>query len=646
MQKLFKEPMEANEYDFSTLLKTQPNGNISIHSDYTKLPNGYAQIMYVHDVKALELPNHWLAQLATIPNTIFMLSTTVESTQEFNKKLNRADSNIEVHDENLTDAYTGSGAEFARLAYSINRNDQKAMKVYNRLIVYASTKRKLRQTCRDIAAKYSDFKFATLTEFQFDEWRSMWTPASKQLDQLTERQEGLSMSSADLGGAYWQDSSSQDDDYGTVIGTTSTGGVAIFNPYLRDGRNRTRPFLGFFGSAGYGKSTLQKMLVEDAFKRGHRVAAFDPSGEYAGVSKYSDGISVKLNGEDGLINPFQIYKTVTDASGEKVDVVGSFNQHIEKLLALYGFMSQDLTQSALAEDRIALNALITEFYIDLGMWTANPTRHPEQVKIFIPDHEYPTLNKFIPFLRAKNRALNGRDAADNLFSASSLHRIIATFETMASKHGAVFNGTTTFPDLSKELFVRYDVSGLLNTKDIFNAMTYVALTIEQQNIINNGKRWRLKRQQEKIPYEQVPHSVIVLDEAQNYLQMENAYNLKYIVTLMEQMRKNYAALMLAMPTIEDLGVTNTNTTDAKAKEYYKNIKKMMDLLQYRFFFHLPDSNLDTLDKILGNSITESELHSITKLEAHQTVLNIDGDLNLRVFVTPTAEQLDRFQGGD
>ncbi|GAP02114.1 putative conjugation-related ATPase, partial [Fructobacillus fructosus] len=98
-------------------------------------------------------------------------------------------------------------------------------------------------------------------------------------------------------------------------------------------------------------------------------------------------------------------------------------------------------------------------------------------------------------------------------------------------------------------------------------------------------------QQEKIPYEQVPHSVIVLDEAQNYLQMENAYNLKYIVTLMEQMRKNYAALMLAMPTIEDLGVTNTNTTDAKAKEYYKNIKKMMDLLQYRFFFHLPDSNL-------------------------------------------------------
>ncbi|GIC69400.1 helicase HerA domain-containing protein [Fructobacillus tropaeoli] len=639
--------MVANEYDFQTILNTQPHGGIDIFSDYIKLSNGYAQFMYVHEVKSLELPNHWLSQLATLPNTIFMLSTSVEDKKSFNERLNRADSNLEDTSKGgLTDAFTDSGDEFARLAFNVNKADQKPMRVYIRLLVYAANKRALRQNVKDIKAKFTDFKFATLREFQFDEWRSMWTPASKQLELLTERQEGLSMSSADLGGAYWQDSSKQDDAYGTVIGTTSTGGTVIFNPYLRDGQNRTRPFMGFFGSAGYGKSTLQKMLVEDGFKRGHRMAIMDPSGEYAGITKYTDGISVKLNGEDGLINPFQIYKTVTDSTGENVDVVGSFNQHIEKLLAIYGFMSQNLTQEMLAEDRIALNSLITEFYIDRGMWTANPMRDTSQINIFIPDSEYPTLNQFIPFLRAKNRALNGRDAADNLFSAASLHRIIATFEVMASKHGTVFNGTTTFPDLSHEQFVRYDVSSLLTTKDIFNAMTYVALTIEQQNIINNGKRWRLRRQNENIPYDQVPHSVIVLDEAQNYVQMDNAYNLNYIVSLMEQMRKNYAGLMLAMPTIEDLGVTNTNTTDAKAKEYYKNIKKMMDLLQYRFFFHLPDSNLDTLDQILGNSITSSELKSITRLKARRTLLNIDGDLNIQVYVSPTESQLKRFQGGD
>lgn len=651
MGKIYREAYEANEYDFNDIMATQPNGDVTLHGTYTKLPNGYAQIMYIDEVKTTQLKNLWLANLASIKNTMISISVGVENRKEFIDRLNKADANVETtNNDKLSEGMDRSEDAYIRLMAAIqgaNGNvPQQPLRVYIRLMVFAKTKAELEQSVKDIKNDYTNFHFSTLRSFQFSEWRSMWLAANKQFETLDSHQLGLSMSAADLGGAYWADFAKLDDPYGTIIGTSVTGGIVNFNAYLKDGRFRTRPFMAIMGSPSFGKSTLQKMLVEDAIKRGHRVVVFDPSLEYGGLSEYAGGITVKLDGTNGMINPLQVYPTVTDETGENVDVVGSFSQHIEKLKSMYGFMSENLSQSQRSDDMIALDNLITNFYIARRMWTKNPTVNPDEVRIFIPVAEYPVLADFVVYLRGVMRSRNGRNAEDVLIREQSLLRLVSTFETMVNKHGSMFNGTTTIPDLSKEQFVRYDVSNLIGTKNVFNTMTYVALSREQPNINNHGKFQRLRRNRNEITAEQVPHTVLVLDEAQNYIQMENAYNLKFIVTLMEQMRKNYAALMLAMPTISDLVVADAGTSDPQAKEFYKNVNKMFDLLQYRFFFNLPDNNLDALDKVLGDSITQPELKQIANLEKGKTVLNIQGDHNIYVNVTPTKKQLARFHGGD
>lgn len=648
MMKIYRDAYEANEYNFDDLMATQPDGNLTLHSNYTKLPNGYAQVLYVHEVKSTQLRNQWLANLASIKNTTIQISVAVEDRKEFVDRLNKADANVEHGASNkLSDDMENEEDAYVRLMHAIKGNsNQLPLRVYIRLLVFASTKRELNQNVINIKNDFTDFKFATLRGFQFSEWRSMWLAASKQYEVLDSKQLGLSMSAADLGGAFWADFAKLDDPYGTIIGTSITGGIINFNAYLKDGRFRTRPFLALMGAPSFGKSTLQKMLVEDAFKRGHRIVVFDPQVEYGGLCDYAGGVTVKLDGSAGMINPMQIYPTVTDETGEHIDIIGSFSQHIEQLKSIYGFMSEDLSQTQRSDDMIALDNLITAFYIQRGMWTKNAHKNPEEVRLLIPNEEYPTLSEFVIYLKKVGRKITGRDGKSVMLGKDSMRRLINTFDTMVTKHGSMFDGYTTIRDLSDEYFVRYDVSNLLGTKNVFNTMTYIALSREQPNINNHGKVQRMRRRRSEITAEEVPHTVLVLDEAQNYIQLDNAYNLKFLVTLMEQMRKNYAALMLAMPTISDLVLSDASTTDPKAKEYYANVNKMFALLQYRFFFHLPNSNLPALSEILGDSITEVELQQITKLEKGKAVLNIEGDRNLYVNVTPTRAQIERFHGGD
>ncbi|MDR3241703.1 MAG: conjugal transfer protein [Lactobacillaceae bacterium] len=641
---------EANEYNFQTILDTQPDGNVEHHANYTKLPNGYAQMMYVHEVQAFGLQNHWLSDLASVPNTILQISTGVEDKQDFIKRLNKADANVEekAGGGKLSDGFDDSQDMYVVLMNQLKRHNELAMRVYIRLLVFAGSRRELTQAVTSIEGEFTQFKFATLRDFQYEEWRSMWVAANEQYLFLDEHQQGLSMSSADLGGSFWADHTKLEDPFGTVIGTTFTGGVVNFNMYLRDSGFRSRPFAVFLGQPGFGKSTLQKMLIEDALKRGHRVAAFDPSMEYGGLAKYAGGVTVTLDGSAGMINPFEVFATVTKGeAGEEVDLVASFASHIEKLQAIYGFMSQGLSQEQISEDRIVLQNLLTRYYIQEEMWTEAPDRFPERVHLIGLEHdEYPTLREFVVWLNSQARATKGKYSDDLPATDKSIIRIIGTFENMRRLHGSKFDGHTTIPELSQEQFVVYDVQSLMNTPDIFNAMVYSALAMEQPNIINNGKRQRVARRNGEVDLQDVKHTVLVLDEAQNYLSMTNAYNLNFIVKLMEQMRKNYAALMMALPTIKDLVLTDTNTSDPMAKAFYANIRKMFDLLQYRFFFNLPDNDLQALGTVLGNSITPAELHQISKFPKYKTLMNIQADQNIMVNVTVSQEQLKRFNGGD
>jgi hypothetical protein len=655
MNKINVSNYEGNEYNFDTILKTQPQGDVEVYATYTKLPGGYAQVLYLHDMQATANRNHFLSNLAAEENAILVVSAGVENKDALNKRLDKADVTWweKIGNRNassrLSQQHNNEGDAFYVISQSINGDSpEKGLRVYIRLIVFDRTKKKLKQRVRDIKGRYATMQFATLKDFQFDEMRSIWAPAMKQMEFLNENLLGLSMSSADLGGAFWADHVKLSDPDGTFLGTTFTNGIVNFNMYLRDKGFRSRPFGVFLGMPGFGKSTLQKMLLEDSHMRGNRSVVFDPSREYGGITKNVGGVTVSLDGSEGMINPLQAFPTVTKGEdGSEVDAVASFGQHVEKFSAMYGFMSQGLTQHDLSNDRIAIRNLMNRFYIELGMWDSAPLKHPEKIHLFdLPNTSYPRLSEFLRWVKSKSRLQSGDYAEQLPISQDSFNRIIGTMENMVQQHAQMFDGYTTLPDLSGEAFVRYDVGMLLSTPDVFNAQIYSALSLEQANIINNGKKQRLARQRGTIALNEVPHTLLVLDEAQNYITLENAYNLNYVVKLMEQMRKNYAALMMAMPTIKDLVVTDSNTPDPQAKAFYRDVKKLFDLMQYRFFFNLSNADIDPLSFVMGDSITPAEMHQIPRLSKGEALLNIQGDRNILMNVQPTRKQLARFNGGD
>lgn len=655
MNKINVSAYEQNEYNFRTLFHTQPQGNIEQYATYSKVPGGYAQVLYVTDMQSTQNKNHYLANIAAEDNTIMVVSAGVEEPKTFVDRLEKSHRTYLAKNkgrgrrERLMDNFDNEGDAFALLARNMSGdNRQNAMRVYIRLIVFERTKQALKQRVKDIMARYDAFQFVTLRDFQFEEMRSMWIPAMQQIDALDENLLGLSMSSADLGGAFWADHVKLQDPEGTYLGTTFTNGLVNFNPYLRDSGYRSRPFLLFLGSPGFGKSTLQKMLLEDSVMRGNRTVYFDPADEYDGITEYLDGVSVSLDGSDGMINPMQPYPTVTlDKNGDEIDVQGSFSQHLEKIASMYGFLSEGLTQEQLSNDRLALTNLLTRFYIFKHMWDDNPLKFPEKIHLFdLKNNQYPTISEFVVWLRQQRRGQGGQYSEQFFIADDSFNRIIATFENMAKQNGTKFDGYTTLPDLSGEDVVRYDVGSLMGTPSVFNAQIYSALAREQANIIKNGKRQRALRQQGLIDMLDVKHTMLILDEAQNYITLENAFNLNFLVKLMEQMRKNYAALMMAMPTLKDLVVEDTATPDPTAKAFYRDVKKLFDLMQYRFFFNVTQADAKSLSNVMGDSITPAELYQLPKLHKFEALLNIQGDRNLLINVRPTRSQVDRFHGGD
>lgn len=642
-----------NGYNFETILKTQPQTPVDYYPTYMKVPGGYGRVLYVHNVEDGGNKNHWLRALSEEKNVILDIDLGVENTKDFIDRLDKAYVNhITKNGKNpsikLSGQFENNDMTFGVLMKNIQEHQHKAVRVYIRVFVFARSKRDLEQRTKEIIGAHTRFKFAILRDYQFDEMRSHWVPALDQYAKLDEKQLGLSMSAFDFGGSFWANHTKLEDPYGSSIGITFTGGVVNFDLYLRDAKARSRPFALFVGQPDYGKSTLQKLLVEDAIKRGHRVVLFDPSKEYRLLTENAGGITYSLNGDGYMVNIMQIFATATYDDGS-IDFINSFSQHIEKVSAIYGFMSQRLSPEQLSNDRIGLKNLLTEFYIEMKLWSTAPTKDKRLIADLFEraPEEFPTLSKFNIWLKLQKRALkDGKYSKDIPVSEDSIQRIIGTFSNMQLQNGAVFDGYTTLPDLAGEDLVRYDVSGLLKTPDVFNAQVYSALAMENDNIIKNGRKQRQLRREKKIELDEVKHTVLVLDEAQNYITMENAFNLNFIVSVMEQMRKNYAAVMMAMPTIKDLVVTDKTTNEIQGKQFIRDVTKMFDLMQYRFFFNLPFGDSESLQKVLGDTITPAELGQIPYLDRRQTLLNIQGDRNLLFTVKATEREVIRFDGGE
>ena len=137
--------------------------------------------------------------------------------------------------------------------------------------------------------------------------------------------------------------------------------------------------------------------------------------------------------------------------------------------------------------------------------------------------------------------------------------------------------------------------------------------------------------------------MFVMDEAQNFLRSDYPQSAMVISTIMEEMGKYYAGLILNLPSVQTILPTELESSNPK---YLEAIRKIFGLLQYRVFFQTDSSAINTLAQTLKGAINAEELSMLPQLPRAECLMNINGDQNIQFRVEASKEELERFDGGE
>lgn len=628
-------------YDLDFLARIQPQGNLKRHARYLEMGDGYVTCLRVYKYPAHGLMPFWGVPLTNNDATMAVISLGTEDRTEILKQLSRSATEQKIRVSGKAkemDNVEASGTymDQMRLMSQISQANEVMKRVYMRIFVYAPTLAELEKRTKRLIRENGQFMMARYADEQLSDFESIFIPTMQEQDMLN-HPVGVPISARSMSGSYPFNHVKLEDPNGSYYGYTRTSGEVMFDPFQRD-RHRTRSFFFVTGNAGMGKSTLLKKLNDDVFARGAYIRNFDVSSEYTDQTRDQNGVIIKLDQPENMINPFEVFPTVVNDDGT-VDEINSFAQHVTKLKNFFKFLSED----ANSDDMTMLDSWIQDFYIDQNLWVRNPQQNARSIRITGLDHDmYPTLRDFVLYANERQRKAE-RDPRMRLTSnmVTSMNRITSTFANIEESKGDMFDGITQFRDLTNEQVVTFNIQGLLaQGKPIFNAQIYSVLTLLSADIIKNGMKLRQQLKNGTLDMYSIPWYYLNVDEVENIINPKFTFGVEFLASMMEQMRKNFCAITMAAPTIKDL-IMNGNSHDP----YVLAVQKIFSLFQIRFFFQISDDDLPRLQMALGGSTTTDELQGLTKLEKTEVLMNINGDRNVQFKVEITHDEERRYGGG-
>lgn len=628
-------------YDLDFLARIQPQGNLKRHARYLEMGDGYVTCLRVYKYPAHGLMPFWGVPLINNDATMAVISLGTEDRTEILKQLSRSATEQKIRVSGKAKeidnvAASGTYMDQMRLMSQISQANEVMKRVYMRIFVYAPTLAELEKRTKRLIRENGQFMMARYADEQLSDFESIFIPTMSEQDMLN-HPVGVPISARSMSGSYPFNHVKLEDPNGSYYGYTRTSGEVMFDPFQRD-RHRTRSFFFVTGNAGMGKSTLLKKLNDDVFARGAYIRNFDVSSEYTDQTRDQNGVIIKLDQPENMINPFEVFPTVVNDDGT-VDEINSFAQHVTKLKNFFKFLSED----ANSDDMTMLDSWIQDFYIDQNLWVRNPQQNARSMRITGLDHDmYPTLRDFVLYANERQRKAE-RDPRMRLTSnmVTSMNRITSTFANIEESKGDMFDGITRFPDLTNEQVVTFNIQGLLaQGKPIFNAQIYSVLTLLSADIIKNGMKLRRQLKNGTLDMYSIPWYYLNIDEVENIINPKFTFGVEFLASMMEQMRKNFCAITMAAPTIKDL-IMNGNSHDP----YVLAVQKIFSLFQIRFFFQISDDDLPRLQMALGGSTTTDELQGLTKLEKTEVLMNINGDRNVQFKVEITHDEERRYGGG-
>jgi len=636
---------EKKDEDKLFVRDTQAQGGVSfVGEHYARFGNHYRTTVHIQGLPDT-LGDFWLYQLTSRPNVITTVDYKQETHINYLPKLQQSTDYMLTKAQNATSVidredYQKEAALLVGVSNDMKDRGETIKKMDIRLTLTATTLEELEEKTNALLLDLnnSGFTGAVYLNRQKFDWQSLFLSFDKQRRFEPIHKDTLELQSRAISESFAHNQTYLHDETGFLAGHTQTGGVVYFDMFTKD-KMRLSYNLFASGTMGSSKSTFMKKTLKEHLNRGNHAYGFDKSGEFRALCKEYDGVYMKLGGNDGLINLFQVFPSITDDEGQ-VDRDASFTEHIGLTLDRFHILS-NFPSSSLRDD---VNNLLLEFYQSWGIFVGSV----EDFTDFEPT-DYPTFEDFQEWTTRTSRAKRNEGMAASLEEAYAyLNRLLMKVMNNYRKY---FVGHTSFRDLTQTQCAFFDISMIAHDKTTeFDCLFHIANTFIYHTCQRIGRKEKSDYESGNKHWWDIKRCLIVADECQNYLNLKKPYVTSSFAIGMSEGRKFYIGYMLATQLIERMFPKVDNISDSNMAQAGQALSELIGLCQYKVFMKQSDTSIPTLRRYFDNYFRESDYQDMTNFtvtaeEGAKMIMAGATRKPLSMYFEVTPKELALFKGG-
>lgn len=546
---------------------------INFHANRYTIDGTEAAVLAVADYP-LRVKNAWGADIYNIPNTKVVMHLKPVEKYKAIKRIDKCISEMETKQILSEKASEANSAETHRetmdaLLDSLQTENEALFDVTLTVTAYNYLKDNGYKKAARRSMLTGNFKPSTLYGLQIEGFKSAnISPVST----LKNQERGINSSS--LAAAFPFVRTFVMDEGGILLGENKSNHYPfIFNLWKRGNLYQNSNAM-IIGKSGSGKSFFLKNLILNEWANGTRVILCDPEAEYLALTRNLGGNIIDVgNAKEGRINPFHVYKILTE-DGTPADPIVTFNTHLKMLESFFKIVLVGASNDVIE----LINNLTVEAYERRGI---TETTDCSQFKA----EDFPLFSDLLAVLKAKDTT-----EADALTLRDMRTAELYLQKFVSGRYSDIWNAPSTL-EVNANL-IDFNFQSLFANKNnvVANAQMLLVFRFIEQEVINaresnkNGKNLR---------------TLIVVDEGHLFIDAKFPIALDFFYQMNKRIRKYNGAFVPATQNIADWN--GNEELRSKTSTILKNS-------QYTFIFKLaaPDMK-DVLDIYkAGDSFNDEE----------------------------------------
>lgn len=564
---------EASGLSDDELLEWVKPKEIAFKANKYMIDGVEASILAVADYP-LRVKNAWGAELFNIPNTKVVMHVKPVEKYKAIRRIDKCISDMETKQIMSEKASEANSAEIHKetmdaLLDSLQAENESLFDVTLTVTAYnylnnANYKKNTRR-----AMLTGNFKASALYGLQIEAFKSaVIAPQSC----LKNYERGINSSS--LAAAFPFVRIFVMDKGGIMLGENKTNRYPFIFDLWKRGNLYQNSNAMIIGKSGSGKSFFLKSLILNEWANNTRVIVCDPEAEYLTLTRNLKGNIIDVgNAKEGRINPFHIYKILTE-EGTPADPVVTFNTHLKMLESFFKIVLVGASQDVIE----LINNLVVETYERKGI---TETTDCSGFKA----EDFPLFSDLLETLQAKDK-----EGMDSLTLRDMRTAELYLTKFVSGRYSDIWNAPSTLK--TDASIIDFNFQSLFANKNnvVANAQMLLVFRFIEQEVINARELNR---------YGKNLHTMIVCDEAHLFIDAKFPIALDFFYQMSKRIRKYNGSFIPATQNIADW---NAN------EELRSKTSAIIKNSQYLFIFKLaaPDMK-DVLDVYkAGDSFNEEE----------------------------------------